>query len=88
MKTKSWKVYGLEGHRQRESFCDSYKNDFSNEKDGVRIIEVLNHDKTGTHEYSIIRITRNTEEECESDFWGQLSDGVFGNSRVRKIVEI
>lgn len=88
MKTRSWKVYGLEGHRQRESFCDSYINDFSNEKDGVRIIEVLNHDKTGTHEYSIIRITRNTEEECESDFWGQLSDGVFENSRVGKIVEI
>ena len=88
MKTRSWKVYGLEGHRQRESFCDSYTNDFSNEKDGVRIIEVLNHDKTGTHEYSIIRITRNTEEECESDFWGQLSDGVFENSRVGKIVEI
>lgn len=88
MKTRSWKVYGLEGHRQRESFCDSYINDFSNEKDGVRIIEVLNHDKTGTHEYSIIRITRNTEEECESDFWGQLSDGVFENSRVGKVVEI
>lgn len=88
MKTRSWKVYGLEGHRQRESFCDSYINDFSNEKDGVRIIEVLNHDKTGTHEYSIIRITRNTEEECESDFWGQLSDGVFENYRVGKIVEI
>lgn len=88
MKTRSWKVYGLEGHRQRESFCNSYINDFSNEKDGVRIIEVLNHDKTGTHEYSIIRITRNTEEECESDFWGQLSDGVFENSRVGKIVEI
>ena len=88
MKTRSWKVYGLEGHRQRESFCDSYINDFSNEKDGVRIIEVLNHDKTGTHEYSIIRNTRNTEEECESDFWGQLSDGVFENSRIGKIVEI
>ena len=88
MKTRSWIVYGLEGHRQRESFCDSYINDFSNEKDGVRIIEVLNYDKTGTHEYSIIRITRNTEEECESDFWGQLSDGVFENSRVGKIVEI
>lgn len=88
MKTRSWKVYGLEGHRQRESFCDSYINDFSNEKDGVRIIEVLNHDKTGTHEYSIIRITRNTEEECDHEFWGQLSDGVFENSRVGKIVEI
>ena len=24
-----WKVYGAEGHRQRESFSESYKYDFS-----------------------------------------------------------
>lgn len=27
--TKSYKVYGVDGHRQRESFNDSYKYDFS-----------------------------------------------------------
>ena len=85
--TGEWKVYGLEGHRQRESFSKSYKNDFSKPGD-VRIIEVLNSDKTGTNDYSIIRITRNTEDEVLSEFEGQISDGVFENSRVGKVVRI
>lgn len=89
MKTRAWKVYGaIGGHRQRESFCESYKYDFSNEEDGIRIIEVENADKTGTNEYSIIRITRNTAKECELEFRGQLFDGVFENSRVGVIEEI
>lgn len=87
MITRTWKVYGEVGHRQRESFCDSYKYDFSDER-GTRIIEVENADKTGTNEYSIIRITRNTPEECEKELEGQLSDGIFENSRVGKVVEI
>lgn len=83
--TKTWKVYGVDGHRQRESFCNSYKYDFS--EDAVRIIEVENADRTGTNEYSIIKITRNTPEECEKELEGQLSDGIFENSRVGKVIE-
>ena len=60
MVTKSWKVYGFLGHRQRESFNKSYKWDFS-EDDNVRIIEVENSDKTGTNDYTIVRITRNAK---------------------------
>lgn len=82
--TKAWKVYGKEGHRQRESFNKSYTHDFSNEND-VRIISVKNSDVTGTNEYSIIEITRNTEAECLAEFEGQLSDGVFENSSFGKI---
>lgn len=85
MKTRSWKVYGVEGHRQSESFCKSLKYDFSNEKEGIRIIEVENADKTGTNEYSIIRITRDTAKECAKELDGQLSDGIFENSRTGKI---
>lgn len=48
MVTRSWKVYGLDGHKQRHSFFESYKWDFSEDND-VRIIEVLNSDKTGTN---------------------------------------
>ncbi len=85
--TRTWKVYGAEGHRQRESFSESYKYDFS--EDGkTRIVEVFNFDKTGTNEYTIVRITRDTAEECEREFEGQLSDGIFENSRVGKIEEI
>ena len=85
--TKTWRVYGMDGHRQRESFNKSCKYDFS-ENGIIRIIEVDNFDKTGTNEYSIIRITRNSFEECEQELNGQLSDGIFENSRVGKVVEI
>lgn len=77
----------MDGHRQRESFNKSCKYDFS-ENETVRIIEVENSDKTGTNDYSIIRITRNSSEECEEELHGQLSDGIFENSRVGKVVEI
>ena len=85
--TKIFKVYGLEGHRQRESFNKSYKYDFS-VGDDVRIIEVENSDKTGTNEYSIVRITRNTAQECYNELNGQISDGIFENSRTGEIVEV
>lgn len=86
--TRMWKVYGVEGHRQRESFSPSYKNDFSNDKNGVRVIEVLNSDLTGTNDFSIVKITRNTSEECLAELEGQLSDGIFESSRTGKIEEI
>lgn len=87
MKTRTWKLYGLGGHRQKESFNSSCKYDFS-KGDNIRIIEVENFDKTGTNEYSIIRITRNTSEECFDELQGQISDGIFENSRVGEIEEI
>ena len=89
--TRSWKVYGwYDGeirHRQRESFHTSYENDFSTPGD-VRKIKVENSDITGTNDYTIIRITRNTADECEQELDGQISDGVFENSRTGWIEEI
>lgn len=87
MVTKIFKVYGMEGHRQRESFSPSYKYDFSSPAEGIRIIEVINSDKTGTNEYSIVKITRNTIKECEEEFEGQLVDGIFENSNCGKVVD-
>ena len=86
--TRMWKVYGAEGHRQRESFCDSWAHDWSGERYGVKIVECLNSDKTGTNDYSIMKITRNTAQECEDSFYGQLYDGAFENSRTGLIVEL
>ena len=86
--TRTWKVYGADGHRQRESFGSSVKWDWSNKADGTRIFEADNFDKTGTHDYSLIRITRNTWEECDEEMEGQISDGYFENARVGKVVEI
>ena len=84
---RSWKVYGMDGHRQRISFGKSVKYDWS--KDGqIRIVELENADKTGTNDYTIIHITRNTAEECEAELDGQLTDGIFENSRFGHIEEI
>lgn len=85
--TKAWKIYGKDGHRQRESFGESYRLDFT-EDNNVRILEVLNSDVTGTNEYSIVIITRNTAEECKSTLLSQIDDGAFENSRTGKEEEI
>ena len=84
---RAWKVYGAEGHRQKESFNKTSSWDFS-ETGILRKITVENSDITGTNEYSIIRIERNTAEECEDELDGQISDGIFENCCVGKIEEI
>ena len=86
--TKAWKVYGAEGHRQRESFGESVHYDFSDAEHGTRIIDIDREDVTGTNDYVIVRITRDTEEECRDEFWGQVSDGIFENSKVGLIEEV
>ena len=79
----TWKIYGRDGHRQRESFSPSYANDFS--WDGnIRLIEARNSDITGTNDYSIVSITRATEALCKRELSGQISDGIFENSSVGK----
>lgn len=73
---KMYKVYGAEGHRQRESFSPSYKvTTFSNVT-----ISVINSDITGTNNYSLIKLEGDNEIKLKDEFEGQLSDGVFENS--------
>lgn len=91
MITKTYKVYGISGHRQRESFHHSDFMDFSRytpDDIDIRTIEILNNDVTGTNEFSVIRITRNTEEEVTAELQGQLSDGIFENSRHGEVEEV
>lgn len=85
--TRAWKIYGKDGHRQRESFGESYRLDFT-EDNNIHVLEVLNSDITGTNEYSIFIITRNTAEECKSTLLSQIDDGAFENSRTGKEEEI
>ena len=85
--TKTWNVYGAPGHRQRVSFFKSCIDDFSTDGN-IRILETICSDITGTNDFVTIRITRNTEKECDEEFWGQLSDGIFENSRIGKIEEV
>lgn len=88
MVTKTFRVYGREGHRQRESFFPSEKYDFSSEADGIRIIETRNSDITNTNDYTEVVITRNTADECDRELEGQWSDGLFENSNYGRIEEI
>lgn len=75
----NFKVYGIPKHRQRESFYPSERQDLST-ADNVRILETFNSDRTGTNDYNILRITRETREECFDELEGQLSDGLYENS--------
>lgn len=85
--TRTWRVYGANGHRQAESFNASTCYDWS-DGDSVRIVSTQNADVTGTNGYSIVRITRNTAEECQRELDGQISDGIFENYNVGEVVEI
>ena len=86
--TKVWKVYGMNDHRQKESFNESYEYDFSS-MDEVRVIEVINTDRLNNeNRYTIVRITRNTEDECIEEIEGQVSDGIFENCRTGDIKDI
>ena len=76
--TRTWKVYGVGGHRQSASFMPSFRTD-TPINGRLRIVEVLNSDQTGTNKYSLIRITRETAQECEDELLGQLQDGYFEN---------
>ena len=79
---KTWKVFGRAGHRMHESFSESYIYDFSSKDEGIRVLEVLNSNVTGTNAYSVISVIRDTEELVESEFSGQITDGIFENSYV------
>jgi hypothetical protein len=87
MVTRAYKIYGVDGHRQRESFCPSAHYDFS-DNGKVRILDELNADKTGTHDYTVLRITRDTAEQVEDELEGQLSDGIFENCNVGEVHEV
>ena len=84
---RTWRVYGAEGHRQRVSFRPSIRWNFSSGFSDARVILVKNADVTGTNEYSVVTIIRNTAEECEAELEGQLSDGLFEDSRYGEIEE-
>lgn len=88
--TRAWKVYGVAGHRQRESFRHSYVCSpyLPRENGDFYILEVINGDITGTNEYTVLCITRETAKKCEEELDGQISDGVFENARTGDAVEI
>ena len=82
---KVYHVYGEYGHRQRESFYESYEllNEYNNS-----MICVNNSDITGTNYYSEIEIIAKSEKECDEILDTQLTDGIFENSKTGKVVTV
>lgn len=84
MTTRTYRIYGADGHRQRESFKKSYSFDSQN----ACHVEVENSDKTGTNEYTVVRITAESAEACHDELIAQIDDGVFENSKVGRYEEV
>lgn len=76
------RVFGVEGHRQRHSFMESYPFTDNN---GVHFI-VRNSDLTGTNDYTELEIHASNKALCLSALEGQVSDGIFENCRVGRVV--
>ncbi len=77
--TRTWKVYGREGHRQKMSFEPTVRYNWDSEYDGTRRVEFINSDETGTNEYTLVKITRDTAKACADEIDGQITDGYFEN---------
>lgn len=85
--TRAFRVYGADGHRQKESFNPTRSYNWTT-PDKVRVINIINADTSGTNEYSTICITAESDYEIYRELAGQIDDGIFENYRVGKITEI
>jgi len=81
--TKTYRVYGAEGHRQRVSFQPSSSFDTWR---GIHV-DVLNSDVTGTNEYTAVKITADSEDTCLRELAAQIEDGIFENSRTGATID-
>lgn len=82
---KIYKVAGIEGHRQRVAFQPTCHYDFTATRGYPCKVDLFTADTTGAYDYVLVRIACDTEPHCDDEFSGQLSDGIFENSRIGKI---
>lgn len=87
MITRNFVVYGSSGAEQRASYEESHNYNWSR-GDDIRVLSVFNYDKTGSHDYTVLCITRNEYKECKEELHGQISDGLFENYSHGKVIEI
>ena len=89
MITKMYKVYGRDGHRQRASFFASHHYDFR-ESTYARdiIIDILNEDRTGTNEYSLVIISGIDPGIITRELYAQICGGFFEDCGVGSIEEV
>lgn len=77
---KFFKIYGADGHRQKETF--NHSSEYCFESRDVACIRVHNFDATGTHLYSLLEIHGESIEAIEKERDKQISDGIFENCIV------
>lgn len=87
MTTITYRIYGADGHRMKDSFGKSEVYDFSDEKN-VRIVRVKREDVLKTNDYIEVSITSENALECYRELNGQLSDGLWENCRIGHIKRI
>lgn len=83
MKTRTFRIYGAEGHRQRVSFEPSIEYRTSRAHIAER-----NSDLTGTNDFTELVISAENDLDIIKELHGQLWDGAFENARTGKIVEV
>lgn len=84
--TKTFRIYGADGHRMKYSFEPSVRYDWSR-GDAVRILEIRCSDKTGTNDYIDVVVSTNTRSP-EAELLAQIEDGIFEDMRTGRVYEL
>ena len=79
----TFRVFGKDGHRQRASFGDSFE---FGTLGGSTHIKCLCEDSTLTNKFVDVIVTADSFQRGAGELSAQLSDGMFENGAVGKIV--
>ena len=74
------RVWGRDGHRQRDSFYPSHTVEFDN-----ITVHFARESETGTNAYTEVTVIAETKEEARRAFFAQLYDGAFECCSVGRI---
>lgn len=80
-----WIVYGLYGHRLRESFHHSWR---VLHKDGSEVTVINNDLLNNGNTYSVIMVESDKRARAEELMWVQYDCGVFQNCNKQLPVEV
>ena len=79
----TFRVFGKDGQKQRASFGDSFEFGVFG---GSAHIKCLCEDYTLTNEFVDVIITSDSFKRCANELNAQISDGIFENCAVGKIL--
>jgi len=86
--TRAFRVYGKDGYNQWEAGNKSWKSDWTNPHQGIRIVGCLNSDRTGHDDYAVVVICRDDADSCLRELNGQITDGIFENCAFGAVEEV